>query len=79
MPVPKSAPTASTAGTAMTPGSRHFSKASASRTLTRPTTAPTDRSIPPERITKVSPMAAMPRKELSEKKLSRTRSEANPS
>src|SRR2546428_533162 len=41
------------------------------------TIAPTDRSMPPERMTKVIPTAHRPRKALSVKRLVNTRSEKN--
>ena len=44
----------------------------------KPATAPTDRSIPPLKITSVMPMAAIPRKALSVSRLVRTRQEKNP-
>ncbi len=46
------------------------------RTLVKPMTEPTDRSMPPERITKVMPTAAMPRNALSVSRLPRTRVES---
>ncbi|MNL45209.1 hypothetical protein D3C87_1678380 [compost metagenome] len=44
-------------------------------TPVKPMTAPTERSMPPERMTKVMPTAVMPRKALSVRKLPRTRVE----
>src|SRR5207302_6741164 len=41
------------------------------------TSAPTDRSMPPERLTKVIPTAHRPRKALSVKRLVNTRNEKN--
>src|SRR5256885_10022943 len=45
------------------------------RMLVNATTAPTDRSMPPERITNVAPTAAIPRKALSPNRFTITRSE----
>src|SRR3954468_12064728 len=43
--------------------------------LGKATIEPTERSMPPERITKVAPMAATPRKALSPTRFTRTRRE----
>ncbi len=45
-------------------------------TVVKPITAPTERSMPPEMITKVIPTAVMPRKALSVRKLPSTRVES---
>src|SRR5665213_1425403 len=47
-----------------------------SNTLVKPTTAPTDKSMPPEIITNVAPTATIPRKELSVNRFVNTRTES---
>jgi hypothetical protein len=49
------------------------------RMLVQAMTAPTDKSIPPERMTNVTPTAATPRNALSETKFRKTRAEKKPS
>jgi hypothetical protein len=44
-----------------------------------PITAPTDKSMPPEKITSVSPIAAIPSAALSVKRFTATPAEKNPS
>ena len=52
------------------------STASATNTVVKPITEPTERSMPPEMMTKVMPAATMPRKALSVSRLATTRVEA---
>ena len=48
------------------------------RVPVKATMAPTERSMPPARMTKVIPTAHSPRKELSVKRLRKTRREKKP-
>jgi hypothetical protein len=48
----------------------------ARNTVVKPITDPTERSIPPEMMTKVMPTATMPRKALSVRRLATTRVDA---
>ena len=49
---------------------------SATNTVVKPITEPTERSMPPEMMTKVMPVATTPRKALSVRRLATTRVEA---
>ena len=74
MTVPNSAPISREAEIAAN-GCTPFPTKDAIRILVNATTAPTDRSMPPERMTNVAPTAATPRKALSPTRFTPTRSE----
>ncbi len=58
MSAPPTPPTTSTTGTAAHSGQWCLVTSTASSTAENPTSEPIDRSMPPERITKVAPTAA---------------------
>ncbi|MNF75848.1 hypothetical protein D3C84_579340 [compost metagenome] len=62
---PKPAPSTSTRGMASSGLTPRSPMSLASSTPVKAMTAPTERSMPPERMTKVMPTATMPRKALS--------------
>ncbi len=75
---PKAQPITSTSGKATSGEIPQKPIALARKTPVKAITDPTDRSIPPERITKVMPTAMIPRKALSVRILQITRVEAKP-
>ena len=75
---PKAQPITSTSGKAASGEIPQKPIALARKTPVKAITDPTDRSIPPERITKVMPTAMIPRKALSVRILQITRVEAKP-
>ena len=75
---PKAQPITSTSGNATSGDIPQKPIALARKTPVKAITDPTDRSIPPERITKVMPTAMIPRKALSVRILQITRVEAKP-
>ena len=75
---PKAQPITSTSGKATSGDIPQKPIALARKTPVKAITDPTDRSIPPERITKVMPTAMIPRKALSVRILQITRVEAKP-
>ncbi|CKU68729.1 Uncharacterised protein [Mycobacterium tuberculosis] len=79
MKAPKAVPITSTSGIT-TPGLQPcFSTSEADTMVVNAITEPTDRSMPPERITKVMPTATTMRKALSISRLRNTCAEKNPS
>jgi hypothetical protein len=79
MVAPNSVPMASTSGIAMAGLHPCFSTSEAETMVVSAITDPTDRSMPPDRITKVMPTATMHRKALSIKRLRNTCGEKKPS
>ena len=75
---PKAQPITSTSGKATSGEIPQKPIALARKTPVKAITDPTDRSIPPERLTKVMPTAMIPRKALSVRILQITRVEAKP-
>ena len=65
MPAPKAAPITSTSGIASSGLTPRGPISMARNTPVKAMTAPTDRSMPPERMTKVMPTATIPKKALS--------------
>ena len=78
MSSPSTVPVSSTAATAR-PGAQPASRVRAAIIVESATTEPTERSIPPVRMTKVMPTASTIRKALSTSWLSATSGVANPS
>ena len=73
MAAPKAVEMASTAQKAIIGLTPRLPTMTATKTLVNAITEPIDRSMPPDRITKVMPTAAMPRKALSVSRLPITR------
>ena len=71
-------PSASTSGITTVGGHCCFSTSAADTIVVSAMTEPTDRSMPPERITKVMPTATMHRKALSISRLRKTWLEKKP-
>ncbi len=78
MNAPKQVPISSTTGTAAAGLQPWRSTSDANTMVVSATTAPTDRSMPPERMTKVMPTATMMRKALSISRLRNTWAEKKP-
>ena len=74
--VPNPAPAASPIAMAASGWSPACSTSAATSTLVKAMTEPIERSIPPERITKVAPIAATPRNALSTSRFRATAHEA---
>ena len=78
MKAPKAQPITSTSGKAISGDIPQKPIALARKTPVKAIADPTERSMPPERITNVMPTAIMPRKALSVRILQMTRVEAKP-
>ncbi|MCY1312678.1 hypothetical protein D9M70_631210 [compost metagenome] len=78
MKAPKAVPMSSTSGIATAGLQPRCSTSAASTMVLSATTEPTERSMPPERITKVMPTATMIRKALSISRLRNTWDEKKP-
>jgi hypothetical protein len=79
MPAPSAEPAASPSVHASPGAIWCFSISVAVKIEVNPMTAPTDRSMPPEKSTSVMPTAAMPRNTFSESRPMNTRAEKKPS
>ncbi|MDT4889734.1 hypothetical protein FQZ97_1264760 [compost metagenome] len=79
MNAPKAVPIASTSGITMAGLHPCFSTSEADTIVVSAITEPTDRSMPPDRITKVMPTATTMRKALSISRLRNTCAEKKPS
>jgi hypothetical protein len=79
MNAPRPAPASTASGQASAGCSPRPMTSVAVKIDVHPITAPTERSMPPEKITSVIPTAAMPRNALSAKRFTSTRAEKNPS
>jgi len=78
MNAPNAVPISSTSGMATMGFQPRCSTSAASTMVVSATTDPTERSMPPDRITNVMPTATMMRKALSISRLRKTWAEKNP-
>ena len=78
MPPPSAAPASNASVHATAGGNPRPLISVAMKIDVKPMTAPIDKSIPPEKITRVIPIAAIPRKALSANRPTITRAEKNP-